>query len=161
MALRHSWIVYVLSAGKRYNGCMSGTSEDIQKAWKAALKARLNAHAPYSRFKVGAALQLEGVPDAVVGCNVENASYGGTICAERVAITQAVARFGKIRPQFLVVVTDEIQSTVPCGLCLQALAEFAGDDLPIHLGNDKGLQKTLLLRDLLPQAFRSFQVKTP
>ena len=140
---------------------MSGISKDVEKAWSAAVAARQNAHAPYSGFQVGAAVKLQGVDEPVAGCNVENASFGATLCAERVAITQGVARHGRRRPEFVVVVTDENQATVPCGLCLQVLAEFAPDDLPVHLANLKGVQKTMLLRELLPHAFRSFGVSTP
>ncbi len=63
----------------------------VENAYKAALMARAHSHSPYSRFKVGAALQIQGKTDSVGGCNVENASYGATICAERVALTRAVA----------------------------------------------------------------------
>jgi homotetrameric cytidine deaminase len=135
------------------------TSVSISQAHQAALQARTHAHAPYSKFKVGAALQLKGKREPVTGCNVENASFGGTICAERVAVQSAVARFGRIDPEFLVIVTDEKEATVPCALCLQVLAEFCGDDFPIYLGNEKGLLKKYTLRELLPHPFRSFQVK--
>ena len=102
-------------------------SKAVEAAYKAALKTRNHSHSPYSRFKVGAAVQLKGKPAAITGCNVENASYGATICAERNAIFAAVAAHGKIKPEFLVVVTGEAEATVPCALCLQVLAEFAGD----------------------------------
>ena len=134
-------------------------SAQVDKAYKAALKARNNAHSPYSRFKVGAALQVAGETEAFGGCNIENASFGGTVCAERVAVFQAVARLGKIKPEFLVVVTNEEKATVPCALCLQVLAEFCSDDMPIYLGNEKSIQKEYRFKDLLPHAFRSFEVK--
>jgi homotetrameric cytidine deaminase len=135
------------------------THPDVQKAYQAALTARAHAHAPYSRFQVGAALKLKGVAEPVSGCNVENASFGATLCAERGAFVQAVARFGKIEPEFLVIVTAEAEATVPCALCLQVMAEFCGDDLPVHLGNPGGLQKTYRLRDLLPHPFRTFKAE--
>lgn len=136
---------------------MSNAANSLEKAVQTAVKARSKAHAPYSRFQVGAALKLKGVEDAIPGCNVENASYGGTICAERTAYTQAVARHGKIEPEFLVVVTDEASATVPCAFCLQVIAEFSPDSLPIYLANLKGVQKQYTLKDLLPHPFRSFK----
>jgi homotetrameric cytidine deaminase len=131
---------------------------DIQKAYEIARLSRQNAHAPYSKFQVGAAVKLKGVAEAVGGCNVENASFGGTICAERGAILQAVAHHGgRIRPEFVVVVTAEKNATPPCGLCLQVLAEFCGDEMPVYLGNLEGVQKKFAFKDLLPHAFRQFQ----
>ncbi|NJL25440.1 MAG: cytidine deaminase [Calothrix sp. SM1_5_4] len=139
------------------------TTQDpaVQDAYQVALKARLNSHSPYSKFKVGAALKLEGVSEALPGCNVENASYGATICAERTALAQAVARFGvSARPEFLVIVTAEEKATVPCGLCLQVLAEFCADDFPVYVGNLNGIQARFVLGELLPHAFRSFVAET-
>lgn len=130
---------------------------DVEKAYKIAWMARSQAHAPYSKFQVGAALKLKGVEDAVPGCNVENASYGATLCAERTAIGTAVAFFGKITPEFLVIVTGEKNATVPCGICLQVLAEFCGDEMPVYLGNDQGILAQKKFKDFLPQAFRVFE----
>ncbi len=132
-------------------------SKAVEAAYKAALKTRNHSHSPYSRFKVGAAVQVKGQADAITGCNVENASYGATICAERNAIFSAVATHGKIKPEFVVVVTGEAEATVPCALCLQVLAEFAGDKMAIYLGNEKGIQKSYTLNELLPQPFRAFK----
>ncbi len=140
------------------NGIMKLT-KDVQSAFKAALKARQRSHSPYSKFKVGAALKIKGVAEPVTGCNVENASFGATICAERAAIGRAVSEHGRIKPEFLIVVTGEKKPTVPCGLCLQALAEFAGDDMPVYLGNEKAITKIMRFKDLLPNPFRSFKVK--
>jgi len=130
----------------------------IQKAYRAALVARQNSHSPYSRFKVGAALQLRGKAEPIAGCNVENASYGATVCAERVALHGAVAQFGRIEPEFLIVVTGEAAATVPCALCLQSLAEFCPDSMPVYLGNEQAIQRQLLFCELLPHAFRQFQI---
>lgn len=137
------------------------TSDDVQKAYQIARISRERAHAPYSHFQVGAALKLRGVDEAVGGCNVENASFGATICAERTAYVQAVGRFGRIQPEFVVVVTAEENATVPCALCLQVMAEFSADEMPVYLGNLKGVQKKFLLKDLLPQPFRAFKVENP
>jgi cytidine deaminase len=133
-------------------------TEAVQQAYEQALKARSHSHSPYSRFKVGAAFKFKGQAEIVAGCNVENASFGATICAERVALHSAVARWGRIRPEFIVVVTGEAKATVPCALCLQTLAEFCADDLSIYLGNEQNLLKHYRLRDLLPYPFRSFKV---
>lgn len=131
-------------------------SSDIEKAYRLALKARTNSHSPYSRFRVGAAVKVAGQVEAVGGCNVENASFGAAICAERVALTAAVARHGRIKPEFMVVVTGEKEATVPCALCLQVMAEFCGDDLPVYSGNESGVIKKYSLKELLPHPFRQF-----
>lgn len=135
-------------------------SPAVETAYKAALKTRSHAYSPYSKFKVGAALKLKGEDLPVVtGCNVENASFGATVCAERAAIVRAISQYGVKPFECLVVVTGEDTATVPCALCLQVIAEFADDDLPIYLGNEKGIQSSFRLRDLLPKPFRNFKVK--
>jgi cytidine deaminase len=131
-------------------------SSDVEKAYQQALKSRSNSHSPYSRFKVGAALKVHGEAAAIGGCNVENASLGGAICAERVAITAAVAKHGKLKPEFMVVVTGEPEATVPCAFCLQVMAEFCADDFTIYLGNEKEILQRYSLKDLLPKPFRNF-----
>jgi homotetrameric cytidine deaminase len=132
-------------------------SKAVEAALKAALETRQNAHAPYSRFKVGAALQLRGEKNPITGCNVENASFGATLCAERTAIFKAVSEFGKIKPEFIVVATAEKKATVPCALCLQVMAEFCDDKMPVYLGNSEGVQQSYTLSQLLPHAFRAFK----
>ncbi len=134
-------------------------TKTVEAAVKAALKTRKNSYSPYSDFKVGAALKLKGVDHAVTGTNVENASYGGTVCAERAAVFRAVAEHGRIRPEFLVVATTEKKATVPCAICLQVLAEFCSDSMPVYLANESGVQRQLKFQDLLPEPFRSFEVK--
>lgn len=118
---------------------------------EAAWAARGRAHAPYSGFRVGAALLRKG-GTVVGGCNVENASYPMCTCAERTAVCAAVAagmKEGEL--EALVVVTGADTLTPPCGACRQVLVEFV-DDLPILL--DNGRQKALhRLKDLLPHAF--------
>ena len=119
----------------------------IEAAWQAWGRA----YAPYSHFQVGAALLRADGP-IQAGCNVENASYGGTICAERTAICAAAAE--GMRPGHLlalVVVTEAETLTPPCGLCRQVIAEFA-EELPILLVNRH--QRSLhLISELLPHAF--------
>lgn len=123
----------------------------IEKAFTAAKTARKNAHAPYSKFSVGAALVLED-DQIFSGCNVENASYGATICAERTAIFSAVAAKGKITPKAIVLVTEP--SAVPCGMCLQVMAEFMDKEAQIFIADSKKIQKQVCLKDLLPESFR-------
>jgi cytidine deaminase len=118
---------------------------------EAAWKARSHAHAPYSRFQVGAAL-LTATGEVIGGCNVENAAYPVTLCAERGALSAAVA--AGLQPGGLVaavVVTDVEQLTPPCGACRQALIEFAGH-LPVLLAN-RHTRQLHRLEDLLPHSF--------
>ena len=115
----------------------------------AAEEARERAYAPYSTFRVGAAIETE---DGTIfaGCNVENASFGLTICAERSAVVAAVAA-GQRHFRRLILVSDASRPIAPCGACRQVLAEFA-PDLPIEscAGNEV---KTWTMRELLPAGF--------
>ncbi len=131
---------------------MNTDAELIETAYTAAMAAKRNAYAPYSHFHVGAAL-IHRSGKIYGGCNVENASYGATICAERNAIISAIADCGK--PDFtgLVVVSDAEPPAVPCALCLQVISEFCESDFPIHLANGGGIVHTLKLGDLLPRPF--------
>jgi cytidine deaminase len=117
----------------------------------AARDAREHAYAPYSDFQVGAAALMED-GSISAGCNVENRTYGLTLCAERVALATAVAR-GAGRARAIAVITDTSPPASPCGLCLQTMAEFADQDLPLLLINLEGDQIEHKLRDLLPHPF--------
>jgi cytidine deaminase len=121
---------------------------------RAALSVQRRAHAPYSRYPVGAAL-LVASGRVFAGCNVENASFGLTICAERSAIVQMVAA-GERKPVALFVVTKGPVLGTPCGACRQTLAEFALD-LPIYLAveGDALPPRLTSLSALLPEAFRA------
>jgi cytidine deaminase len=130
-------------------------NEIIDNAFQVALKARDNAHAPYSKFQVGAAIKIKSDDVIYPGCNVENASYGATVCAERNAILSAVARKGKIEIEFVVVACNTKPVTVPCALCLQVLSEFTTPDTPIYLGDLESIKKTVLFKDLLPMPFNT------
>jgi cytidine deaminase len=116
----------------------------------AAREARERAHAPYSRFKVGAALEAAD-GRIITGCNIENASYGLTICAERVALFKALSE-GHREFVRIAVVADTASPTPPCGACRQVLWEF-GEDLEVILGNLQEIAGHHRLRDLLPHAF--------
>ena len=130
---------------------MENITEEIKIAHAAAVKAQEHAYAPYSGFQVGAALIAE---DGTVytGCNVENASYGATICAERGAVmaanADAVRKF-----QSIVVVTSADPPSVPCALCLQVLAEFCPLDFPVYTADREKVVSRITLGELLPHPF--------
>jgi cytidine deaminase len=115
-----------------------------------ARRVLVNAHAPYSRFPVGAALLGES-GRVYLAVNVENASYGLSVCAERSAVFAAVAA-GERRFAALAVATDTDRPTPPCGACRQVLREFV-EDLPVHLAGRQGPIETRRLTELLPHAF--------
>jgi cytidine deaminase len=117
---------------------------------EAALRARENAHAQYSHFRVGAAIE-DSAGRVHTGCNIENASYGLTICAERVAIFKAMSE-GVRAFRRIAIATDTEALAPPCGACRQILWEFGGD-LEIVLVNPRGKTETHRLKDLLPRAF--------
>jgi len=116
----------------------------------AAIQVRENAHAPFSHFKVGAAVQ-DDAGRIHTGCNVENATYGLTVCAERVAIFKAVSE-GARRFARVAVAADTEVLTPPCGACRQILWEFCGD-VEIVLSNLAGKTETINLGALFPRAF--------
>ncbi len=116
----------------------------------AAIAARTNAHAPFSHFQVGAA--LESADGRVfTGCNVENATYGLTVCAERVAVWKAISEGAK-KFQRIAVAADTDVLTPPCGACRQILWEFCGD-IEVTLTNLHGKSETLRLKELFPRPF--------
>lgn len=116
----------------------------------AAKQARENAHAPYSNFRVGAALRSTS-GRIFSGCNVENASYGLTMCAERVAIFKAISD-GERDFSAMAVVTDADILTPPCGACRQLIWEFCGD-IPVTIANLKGKTDVVQMKDLFPRPF--------
>lgn len=117
----------------------------------AATAARDKSHSPYSHFAVGAAVLMED-GSIHTGCNVENRSFGMTICAERTAIVTAVSQ-GLRRPQAIAVVTDTDPPAAPCGACREVLAEFA-DELPVLLCNLQGDRQLMQLSELFPLPFK-------
>jgi len=118
----------------------------------AALQARENAHAPFSKFKVGAALE-DSAGRIHTGCNVENATYGLSVCAERIAVFKAISD-GARGFKRVAVVADTETLTPPCGACRQILWEFCGD-VEIVLANLSGKSETLRLGKLFPRPFDS------
>lgn len=122
---------------------------DAKELMKIARKARQNAYAPYSHFAVGAALLAES-GKVYTGCNIENASYGLTCCAERNAIFAAVGA-GERRFKMLAVAADSSEPVAPCGACRQVIAEFG---IPlVVMGNLKEATKTMTAEELLPYGF--------
>jgi len=127
------------------------TPMDWEELVAVASQARDRAYAPYSGFRVGAALLTD---DGTIhgGCNVENRSFGSTVCAERVAIGTAVAS-GSQRITAVVVISESQPPAAPCGLCLQVLTEFGDPDLRILLVNPEGERQEHRLEDLHPHPF--------
>ena len=128
---------------------MKHTDEELIAAAK---DVRERAYAPYSNFQVGAAVETdEG--NIYTGCNVESASYGLTVCAERLAIWKGITR-GEKRFGRIAVVVDTEELTPPCGVCRQIIWEFCGD-VPVILSNLQGKSETIQMSELLPRAFDS------
>lgn len=124
----------------------------LDELMEQARRAAQNAYAPYSGFRVGAALQLAN-GEIVTGTNVENVSYGLTLCAERTAMVAAVARFGPRTRVTAVAVTNlNGAASPPCGACRQVLAEFMGPDAPVVFQTTTGT-RVMPFGELLPLAF--------
>ena len=124
------------------------TNEQRDALITAACAARERAYAPYSHYAVGAALLMED-GRIITGVNVENASYGLTICAERTAVVKMVSEGGR---QFVAIAICTENAGSPCGACRQVLAEFAGD-VPVFLCDDRGSGRETTLYSLLPDHF--------
>ena len=116
-----------------------------------AKKASLNAYVPYSRFAVGAALECK---DGTVftGCNVENSSFGATICAERTAFVKAISE-GTMEFEAIAIVSSDGEAW-PCGICRQFMKEFCDDDFKIITGDDEDSLKVYTMEEILPEGFR-------
>ena len=126
-------------------------SENFDKLFQAAKDVRDKAHVPYSKFKVGAAFLTEG-NTIISGCNVENAAYPQSQCAEATAIGNLISQgFSKIKE--VVVIGSGNLLCSPCGGCRQRLREFASLDVHIHMCNSEGHLKTSTLKELLPVSF--------
>lgn len=129
----------------------------VQEGFEIARKSRDNAHAPYSKFQVGAAVKFKGIDKIYGGCNVENASFGGTVCAERTAIFSGIIENAKQEIEFVVVSVDTNPVTVPCAFCLQVMSEFASEDMPVYLGDLESIKKKVLFKELLPMPFNTLE----
>lgn len=122
-----------------------------QKLFNLAKLAQQRAYAPYSDFKVGAAI-YSNHQQFYSGCNVENISYPCGTCAEAGAISAMIAG-GDEKISEILIIADGSSLITPCGACLQRIKEFADDNILIHLANSQSIAKTLTLKDLLPIAF--------
>lgn len=118
---------------------------------EAAKAVRERAYCPYSDFQVGSAI-LTDDGSIFIGCNIENRTFGLTVCAERVAVLSAVAQ-GHRKLAAVVAMTDTEPPSPPCGQCLEVLTEFGHPDLPVLLANVQGDSKEYRLRDFLPHPF--------
>jgi homotetrameric cytidine deaminase len=147
---------------------------EIQLAYDLAVVGLHRAYAPYSNFRVGAAIKIKESSEVIYACNVENISWGATICAERNAINQAVARFAVATPklernkiaklsdvprpmtiEYVVVIADTPTPTMPCGMCLQCLNEFSLPDTKIYVGNLEKIFGQFTMKDLLPNPYQT------
>ncbi|MGO8933272.1 MAG: cytidine deaminase [Terracidiphilus sp.] len=128
---------------------MSVSQQELEKLYEVAQRAAENSYAPYSEFRVGAALRLTN-GETVTGTNVENVSYGLTICAERAAVARAVSEFGpKMRIAAIAVANLNGSASPPCGACRQVLAEFMDSDAPVVFPAADRV-RTMALSELLP-----------
>lgn len=130
---------------------------DANKLLEEAKVAREKAYAPYSKFSVGAAL-LTKSGKVFHGCNIENASFGLTNCAERTALFKAVSE-GETEFRALLVVADTKNPVAPCGACRQVIAEFCPPEMPVYLANIYGDIKQTTVEQLLPSSFTSEDMK--
>lgn len=132
---------------------MRMSSEVLPQWLQAARIARENAYAPYSNFKVGAVL-IDKKGSLHLGCNVENAAYGPTNCAERTALFRAIADGQKANGfRALVVIADTEEPVPPCGTCRQVMYELCAPNMPVYMVNMAGTVKKSTVKDLLPGAF--------
>ena len=132
--------------------------EETVRLFDAAFAVQQRAHAPYSRFHVGAAA-LDESGRIHVGCNVENAAYPQGLCAEAAAIAALVAQGGK-RVRALLVLGNGRELVTPCGGCRQRLREFADADTPVLVADRNGVRKEFTLGELLPHSFGPENLKT-
>ncbi len=122
-----------------------------EKLFNAAREVMARAHAPYSKFLVGAAI-LAGDGNIYRGCNVENAAYPEGWCAETSAISSMISS-GQTKIAEIAIIAEKMPGVTPCGGCRQRIAEFANADTPVHLCDENGVMETIKLGDLLPRSF--------
>ena len=125
---------------------------DNKTLYNLALEARAKAYAPYSNFSVGAAV-LTKSGEVFLGANIENSSYGATICAERVALSKAIYEGHREIEAIAICSSNNEEPTFPCGICRQFIFEF-GENIRIFVGPDENHLSEYLIGDLLPNGFR-------
>ena len=126
-------------------------SDNFERLFKACKEVREQAHVPYSNFKVGAAFLTED-NNIITGCNVENAAYPQSQCAEASAIGNLISQGYKSIKEVVVIGSGDLLSS-PCGGCRQRIREFASLNVKIHMCNESGYMKTSTLEELLPDSF--------
>ena len=127
--------------------------KDIEKLFEMAKEGRSHSYSPYSNFKVGAAIQLKN-GEYILGCNVENASYGLCNCAERTALFKMISEgYTKDDVEAMMIIGDTKDPISPCGACRQVMSELLNPNTPVVLANLKGDFKEFLNKDLLPYQF--------
>lgn len=130
---------------------------DTKELLQIAIKAKENSYSPYSKFRVGAALLCKN--DKVYsGTNVENASFGATVCAERIAVFKAISE-GEKGFEKIAISVDSENLGYPCGMCLQVMTEFCDDNFKVIISNRQGEYKEVKLKELLPNAFRKKELE--
>ena len=125
----------------------------VKKAHELAVKAQANAYAKYSKHPVGAAVKAKGSEQIFVGCNMENAVNGASICAEPVAIAQLTAHQGKSLIEFIVVASDHKKGVAPCGVCRQVLLEFSDENTKVYTANLQEIQNCFTVFELMPERY--------
>ena len=128
-------------------------NKDVQLAFEAASKARVNAYAVYSKVKVGAAIKVKGYDQVFAGSNVEYCVNGISVCAERSALSACVTGVGKPEIEYVVVCSNTEPVLYPCGVCLQALSEFCSPELEIYIANKKQIIEKVLYKDLFTHQY--------
>lgn len=150
MGHRHFFIAssfYVMNTGP-----LMKKNNSLSELKNAAYQAQQKAYAPYSGYFIGSAIE-DANGKIFSGCNIENSSYGGTVCAERVAIWKGLSEGMKLPIKRVVVVSSAKDKWPPCGMCRQVMAEFCSDKTEIHYGNNKMEFKKSTFKKLLPEAF--------
>ena len=141
---------------------MKNVPTPVARAFALACEVRDRAYSPYSKLNVGAVLKLRGQEEYISGCNIENASYGATICAERSAVCQALSRFGSCEFEFLVLTSSSPSGVIPpCGLCLQVLHEFVAPEFVIYLGDSQEILEQCVFSDFFPKTFSKDMLPSP
>jgi cytidine deaminase len=142
------------------SSALGADSKLVVDAFQMALEAQQRAYAPYSTYKVGAAVKARSHDQIVAAGNVENACYPAGICAEGNAINQLVSLAGgSCTLEFVVVVTPNKKAAAPCGICRQVMSEFADHETQIFLANEQGIQRQVSMAELLPLSYTKDQLR--